>query len=361
MPGSGDDEKKPEGGPVYTPPGQSILPGMKREISQPPKDWRTWSDGRGNKVNSPSYRGRTSSGGKTIPQPTEPDGSPIRLGSLQLLRDARGAFVVIDWDLPMAPAPARHDDGNPDDLGSRGTAPVKGRAIFRTHDDLAAARSALRVLHQEKLDRAAGLPPNPEYVSDLAGKPIAMAGVSLGRFVRGKYKGSFCVVVDMLSIADRRKFGLLKEKTLKAATYAFVEIAKKRAAKVLPKKRYVGAPIAFSAPGGGMGSGFSPSWERDLPEPGSLSWQTAVDFYARTGRWCFSACFPTGRPPALEEEALAAREAFLAETVEEPELRPDSKVRAALRKLPERDRAAVEDVLAHFGGALLRITPKEAT
>jgi hypothetical protein len=357
------DERKPEGGPVYTPPGQSVLPGMKREISQPPKDWRSWSDGRGNKVDSPAYRGRTSSGGKTIPQPTEHDGSPIRIGSLQLLRDARGAFVIVDWDLPMTPPPEKQDDGEPEELRSRGTAPVKGRMIFRTHADLDAARSAMRVLHQEKLDRAKGLLPNPERVSDLAGKPIAMAGLSLGRFIRGKYKGSFCVVDDARTIADPKKFGLLKEKTLKAATYAFVAIAEKHAAKAKPKKRFVGAPIAFSAPGGGMGGGFSSSsWEKDLPEPGSLSWQSAVDFYARTGRWSFSACYPTGRPPALEEEALAAREAFLAEAGKEPEPAPSPEVRAAFQKLPKKDRVVIEGVLAHFEGAtLLTISPKGAS
>ena len=94
-----DDKPKP----VFAPDEQSLLPGYKRYVSQRPKDWRPWSDGRGNKVDAPR-RGGPSFGGKTIAPLVGTDGQPIRLGTFQGIRRSSRCRSPSRWSWALSGA-----------------------------------------------------------------------------------------------------------------------------------------------------------------------------------------------------------------------------------------------------------------
>lgn len=343
--------------PKFAPTEQAILPGYKKHVPSPPTDYRQWNDGRGNKLDSPAYRGRTSAAGKLIPPLVGTDGQPIRLGTFQVVRDARGAYVVIDWSRPFYAGDEKktETDGNEDD-GPHET-PLLGKQVWRTND-LTDAKRAMAALHQFAEELRKGLVADPAPCFDLAGKRVQIGDLSLRRFARGKLQGRYAVVNERLSVASKKRTTLLKATTFKEAVFSFERERKRREAATKPPRRFVGAPISFSAPSGGIGSSFIPFDEREYPEPGSLSWKTAVDLYAQTGRWPRSAEYPTGRPAALEAEAEEARAAYLAEEASrppEPEPVDDPKALAAMRKLPARDQAILNQVLEHFDAVLVSV------
>jgi hypothetical protein len=358
--GGAVEEQAPK--PKFAPTEQAILPGYKKHVPSPPIDYRQWNDGRGNKLDSPAYRGRTSAAGKLIPPFVGSDGQPIRLGTLQLVRDARGAYVIVDWSKPFFAGDEKkmETDGNEDD--SPRETPLMGKQVWRTND-LADAKRAMAALHQFAEDLRKGLAADPAPCFDLAGKRVQIGDLSLRRFARGKLQGRYAVVNERLSIASKKRVTLLKAATFKEAVFGFERERKRREASPKPR-RFVGALIAFSAPSGGIGSSFVPFDQREYPEPDSLSWKTAVDLYAQTGRWPKSAEYPTGRPAALEAEAEEARAAYLAEEAArppEPERVDDPAALAAMAKLPEADRALLNQVLEQFDGVLVSIElPREA-
>ena len=354
-----EDPKDPknEGAPkpVYAPTEQSILPGYKKYVPAPPKDWRQWSDGRGNKLDAPKWQGRTSSGGKTVAPLVGDDGQPIRLGTLQIIRDARGNFVVIDWSKPLVEPLPSEGDKEGVQSESFGTAPIMGKQVYKTNQGLPRAKSAMAAIFAHDKEKAAGLLPDPAPSFDLAGQRIQIERNSLCQYARGKWKGRYAIVDEGVALGHERRVIILKETRFKDAVNAFVKIAKKRQS-APKKKRFVGAPIAFNIPsgfGGGGGGGFSS--ERELPEPGSLSWQTSVELFAQTGKWCETAKFPTGRPAALEEEAREARTRWLEEDAKRPAPVDSPEAIAAIRKLPKRDKAILNQVLEEFDAVLVSL------
>lgn len=82
--------------------GQALLPGYRRYVGYEPKDWRKWEDGRGQKIDAPKFRGRTSYG-KDIPMPRNSHGELYVISSLdgtkkmQVLRRSDGRYVVGDF------------------------------------------------------------------------------------------------------------------------------------------------------------------------------------------------------------------------------------------------------------------------
>jgi len=341
-----DDADKKEGGPVFTPPGQSILPGFKREISQAPTDYRSWSDGRGNKLDSPAYQGRTFGAGKLVP-PVEESGEPVRLGTFQIIRDARGMYILVDWALPLVGKMPE-----PDEYG-RTQQVVMGKQVLRCKT-LEQAKNAMSVLHQHAKDAREGLAEDPAQCFDLAGKRIVLGALSLRRYARGSHVGRYALCDEHQAKFPLCKIFVLKATTLKEAVLTLERENKKILVKPKPKMRYVGAPISFSAPGGG--GGYVPFGERSFPEPGSVSWETAVQYFARYGKYPRSADWSTGIPESLESEAHAAREEFLAKEKEEGKIAVDSPdAIKAMKKLPMEERALLNEVLEELNGALVSI------
>ena len=345
---------------AFAPANQTVLPGYKRHIPSPPIDYRKWTDGRGSKVDSPAYRGRTSAEGKLIPPLVGEDNQPIRLGTLQIVRDARGIYVVVDWSKPFFAGDeqkALQADGNEDD--SPIAEPLMGKQVCRT-PNLKAAKTAMAVLHQAAEDRRQGLPVDPAPCCDLAGKLVQIDHLSLRRFARGKLQGRYAVVDDRFSIVSNKRVLLLKATRFKEAVFGFERERKRRATAPPKPRRFTGAPIAFSAPSGGFGNSFVPFDQREYPEPGSVSWKTAVDLYAQNGRWPRSAEYPTGRPAALEAEAQEARATYLAEQArpsseDVAEVRSVKPAAKLLTKLSTEDKRVLNQVLERFGGVLLSV------
>lgn len=141
-----DDAKKPE--PVYAPPEQTIIPGYKKYVASPPRDWRKWEDGHGNKIDSPPYQGQQFTG-KIIPPLTDSHGHPIKEGSLQLVRDAKGTYRIIDWSLPVSRIErTENDEGR--------TLPIMGRCIYETRHSLERGKLALSILARKKKSATRG-------------------------------------------------------------------------------------------------------------------------------------------------------------------------------------------------------------
>jgi len=349
-----DDDDKPK--PVFAPDEQSLLPGYRRYVAQRPIDRRAWTDGHGNKIDSPKYRGGASFGGKTIAPLVGDDGQPIRLGTLQIVRDARGMHVVIDWSKPFfeEAAPPREEEGDRKDRPAMGTTPLMGKQIFR-HKDLRRARAAMLVLHRDAEAIAAGLPLDPAQCTDDRGKAIRSGDLALCQYARGGRRGHFAIVDH--GPTPRRVFDI-DAKNKKAALRVFLKESARRAA-AGPKPAVRGAPIAFDVPlGFGGGSSYAKSWaDRSVPEEDSEAWRTSVALYARTGKWCRTAnmIWSDARPPGLEVEAAAAREAFLEELRAEEQPKDDPKARRAMRKLSKDDRTLLNQILERFDGALLEI------
>src|SRR5271163_1568919 len=113
---------------VYSPVEQSLLPGYGKLVNRPPKDWRKWENGRGEKVDAPRYRGQQFTG-KIIPPLVDSHSNPIKEDSFQIVRNAKGELVIIDWSLP-AIAGASTDDSEFEDSGK--TLPIMGRHVYRT-------------------------------------------------------------------------------------------------------------------------------------------------------------------------------------------------------------------------------------
>lgn len=348
--------------PVYTQPDQVILPGYKNYVLFPKKDWRSWTDDRGNKIDAPPYKGRTSSGGKTVAPLVGSDGQPIRLGTFQIIRDVRNHFTVIDWSRPLVEPVVTPDDDHGDDGAgaereSSGTAPIMGKQVYRTNQGLERAKSAMAAIFLYEKDRAAGLLPDPAPCFDLKNQRIQIGRHSMCQFARGKAKGRYAIVDEGVALGHERRVVLLKETRFKDAVGAFVKIARKRGEGAPKKKRYVGAPIAFNAPTGGSGGGggFSSFAEREYPEPGSLSWQTSVACFAQTGRWCRSAEFQAGRPEALEAEALEARAAWLAEDAKRAEEKSAPEVLEQMQKLPVKDQSILNQLIEEFDAVVISL------
>lgn len=345
------DDDKPK--PVFAPDEQSLLPGYKRYVSQKPVDWRQWNDGRGNKVDAPR-RGGPSFGGRTVPPLVGSDGQPIRLGTFQVIRDARGMHVIIDWSKPSA-GEESVVEGDERKERPQQTSGIMGKSVFR-HKDLRRACAAMLVLHRDAEALASGLPLDPAQCTDDRGKEIRSGDVALCQYTRGSQKGRFAIVD--YGPRPRRVFDV-DAKNKKGAFRVFLKEAARRA-ELKPKHVIRGAPIAFDVPTGfgGGGATFSRSWnDKTYPEEGSDSWNTCVSLYAQTGKWCRTAnlIWSDARPGALEFEAAAAREEFLKAETARQEPKDDPKALRAMKKLPSSEKKLLNEVLEFFDGALLEV------
>lgn len=344
-----DDTKKPE--PVYAPPEQGIIPGYKKLIGEPKKDWRKWEDGRGNKVDAPAYRGQQFTG-KIIPPLVDSHGNPYRDGPLQLVKDAKGSYRVIDWSLPA--------DKNfvIDDEDDGRTAPLMGRPIYETRHSLERAKLAMNILARKKRDKDAGLPDDPAQCKDLTDKPIFVGKLVLVRFARGRFAECYAIIDTTCDIAaPGYRLVCKKDVTFKQAVALLVKESKKprkSAASAGPRKVFVaaGPPITFSAPEGfgGSGSGFQ---DRECPAPDSKSWDVTVDLFARTGKWCETArrIWAGQYPPELVEQC----ENYRAEYLEDPSKfynQPVETTNDDYREMVE-SREVARDILEHFGGSFV--------
>ncbi len=340
-----EEEKKP---PVYAPPEQTIIPGYKKFIALPPKDWRKWEDGRGNKVDAPAYRGQQFTG-KIIPPLVDSHGNPIREGQLQIVRDAKGMYRIIDWSLPADKNSVREeDDGR--------TPPLMGRCIYETRHSLDRSKLALSILARKKRDKDAGLPDDPVQCKDLAGKPVFVGKLVLVRYARGRFADCYAII-DTTSDITAPGYRLIckKDVDFKRAIELLLKESKKprkSTATIGPRKVFVaaGPPIMFSAPEGfgGSGSGFQ---DRDSPAPDSKSWDVTVDLYARTGEWCKSArLIWAGNYPA---ELVEQCENYRAEFLEDPSKfydDPPETTNDDYREMVESHEAA-RSILEHFEGS----------
>lgn len=346
------DDDKPK--PVFAPDEQSLLPGYKRYVSQKPIDWRPWNDGRGNKVDSPKKGGPTF-GGKVVVPLVGSDGQPIRLGTFQVIRDARGTHVVIDWSKPAVGEPVVVE-GDERKERPQQMSGIMGKEIFRSKD-LRRACAAMLVLHRDAEATAAGLPLDPAQCTDDRSKEIKKGDVALCQYARGPQKGRFAIVDH--GPRPRRIFDI-EAKNKKVAFRIFLKEAARRGEQK-PKPIVRGAPIAFDVPSGfgfGGGATFSRSWkDRTYPEEGSDSWNTCVSLYAQTGKWCRTAnlIWSDVRPDALEFEAAAARETFLKEEAARQEPKDEPKALRAMKKLSSADKRVLNEILEFFDGALLEV------
>jgi hypothetical protein len=302
-----DETKKPDH--VYAPPEQAIIPGYKNYISFPKKDWRKWEDGRGNKVDAPAYRGQQFTG-KIIPPLTDSHGNPIKDGPLQLVRDAKGTYRIIDWTLPADKNFVEYeDDGR--------TPPLMGRPIYETRHSLERAKLALDILARKKREKVAGLPDDPVQCKDLAEKPIFVGKLVLVRYARGRFAECYAIIDTACDIAaPGYRLVMKKDVALKRAVELLVAESKKpRKSAPVARKIYVaaGGPMMFSAPEGF--GGFGGFQDRESPTPDSKSWDVTVDLYARTGEWCKSAkLIWCGHYPAeLVEQCENYRAEYLAD------------------------------------------------
>lgn len=295
--------------------GQSILPGFRRDVGPVPVDRRPWRASDGQQIDSPAFRGAEFLG-KIIPPVTEPDGSDVRLGSFQVMRDARGTLVVVNWELPFD-----RRWKSPGEFDAPVTPPIMGRTVYRTREGLVRAKNAMGALFANKRDRARGLARDPAVVKDLRGKEIRLGGLALCRFERGPHRGSYAAVNEVLAVCERGWVELLRGSELKTAFRAFTAFCAKgrsgarATSAAAPKKKFVGAPIAFEAPAG-FGER-APMIGRDArgAGPGSDAWKTSVALYARTGKWCKTAMlvWGDGRPAEMVAEAEEARREWLKE------------------------------------------------
>jgi len=352
-----DDDKPPEKPvPQWAPDEQALLPGMRPVLGYPPRDWRPWSDGKGNKIDGPRYGGPTF-GGKTVVPLVGADGKPISLGTFQIVRNVRGLHSVIDLSKPM------FDDRRAgDDVGDEvpHTSAIMGKQVFKPHPDLRRAMAAMVVLARDAEADKARLPHDPAQCLDDNKKEIKRGPVSLCRYARGKTAGRFAVVDN--SFEPRRIFDL-DAKNLRAALKLFEKHAARRAA-AQPRPVVRGAPIAFDVPsgfggGGAGGGGFRSSWaEKTYPEPGSPSWSTSVALFAQTGKWCRTANMIWGdqRPAELEEEARGAREEFLREAAKREPEKDDKAALRAMKRLSEGEKTLVNILLEHFEAVLVEVS-----
>jgi hypothetical protein len=342
--------EKPE--PQWAPDEQALLPGMRPVLGFKPRDYRQWSDGRGNKIDAPRYGGR-SSGGKTVVPLVGSDGRPITLGTFQIVRNARGGHSVVDWSKPMFEEPDAQDDVGESVSESR----IMGREVFKPHQDLRRAMAAMIVLHRDAEAKKAGLPVDPAQVIDDRGKEIRRGSVALCRYARGPAAGRFAVVDHAFS--PRRVFDL-EDKTTRAALKTFEKEAARRVSKK-PRPAVRGAPIAFEVPSGFGRGTFRQSWgDKTYPEPGGICWMTCVMRYAETGKWCQTAnlIWADLRPSELEQEAREAREAFLLSVSRSSEVSKKDATAALdrMKKLGTKEKTVLNQILEAFDAVLVEIT-----
>lgn len=357
-----DEADKPEGGdkpqPIYAPEEQMLIPGYKKYVSVRPKDWRKWEDGRGNKIDGPGYRGAQFTG-KIVPPLTDSHGHPYKEDSLQIVRDARGVFKIIDWSLPVdKTAPAGTSDGFEEEPR---TAPLMGRPVYETRHSLERAKLAMSILARRARDRKAGLPDDPAQCKDLAGKPIFVGKLVLARHARGRFAGHYAIIDTTCDVAaPGYRFVLKKGATLKDAVRALADMAKKhKPAAQKTRKTFVaaGGPIAFSVPDGlGFGGG---GGDRECPTPDSLSWDVTVDIYARTGKWCTTAMliWAGAYPAELVEQCENYRQEFLEDPSKFYDY-PDETTNDDYREMVE-SHAAARAILEHFEGSRVVDLPPE--
>lgn len=378
-------DKKPE--PVYAPTEQSLLPGYKKFVSQPPKDWRKWEDGHGNKIDAPKYQGAQFTG-RIVPPLTDSHGNPIKKGDLQIVKDSKGNYKIIDWSLSAIAEPTSKSDTerdvDSDFEDARGTAPIMGRTIYETRHSLDRAYKALDILAHEQKDRLGGKAKDPAACFDLKGVRIAVGEgkIWLGQYVRGKFAGQYVLVDDRVDITLPGHLFIFNKKTesLKEAVAKFLaEVANR---KVAPKKKqYTWPQIQFSAPEGFGSFGGAGYANQTYPTPDSLSWDTIVELYARTGRWCETAMLiwsDQQYPEELIEQCRAYREEYLANPAafyepweshphgcSEAAPKGDSDLeesKAILDREIAESHEAVRDVLEAFDGAtLLSFEPRTSS
>jgi len=347
-----EDDKKEEGKPqpVYAPPEQGIIPGYKKLIGAPKKDWRQWRNDRGEQIDSPPFRGPQFTG-RIIPPLVDSHGRPIKDGPFQIVRDAKGVYRIVDWSLSaLKPVAGESDEGDAkDDEGC--TAPIMGRPVYETRHSFDRAKLAMSILARRKRDQEAGLSPDPVQCHDLAGVPIFVGKLVLVHYARGKFTGQFAVIDTACDIAAPKYRLVLKAgATLKQAVAVLVKESRSR--KPAAKKiTFVGPPISFEAPAGF--GGFGGDHERECPTPDSKSWDVVVDLYARTGRWCRTAMmiWADRYPEELVEQCENYRAEYLADPskfYDQPiEIEDDD------RREKAESRSVVRDVLEVFEGSFV--------
>ena len=81
---------------------QRLLPGMRKTVGWPKRDWRKWKNEKKEKIDAPPYKGRMSTwGGKLIPIPVDRAGHPLKINELQVIFRADGFYIVCDWSQPL--------------------------------------------------------------------------------------------------------------------------------------------------------------------------------------------------------------------------------------------------------------------
>lgn len=351
-----EDSKKPEPEPkpepTFAPEGQSMLPGLMPWVGRRKKDWRKWRNDRGELIDAPPYRGAQSMG-KIIPPLTDSHGIPFKEDSLQIMRDARGVYRVVDWSLSAdkTVAPVNEDT-------ELQTHPIMGRVIYETRHSLERAKLAMSILARKRRDKKAGLPDDPVQCKDLKGAPIFIGRFVLARYARGKFVGHYAIIDTACDIAaPAYRFVLKKDASLKDAVLQLEKANKTRkpAAVEKSRKKYVaaGAPIAFSAPEGfgGFGGG---GGDRECPTPDSVSWDVTVDLYARTGRWCKTAMliWAGDYPAELVEQCENYRAEFLEDPSKFYDAAPPETANDDYREMVESHEAA-RAILEHFEGSVV--------
>lgn len=348
MKGDADKPDKPE--LVISPPWQAILPAFKKELNFPKKDYRPWRNQHGEQIDSPRYRGPQFND-KIIPPLTDSHGIPFKEDSLQIVRDARGVYRIVDWSLPADKtiAPVNEDT-------ELQTHPIMGRAIYETRHSLERAKLAMSILARKRRDKKAGLPDDPVQCKDLKGAAIFIGRFVLARYARGKFAGHYAIIDTASDIAaPAYRYVLKKDASLKDAVLQLEKAHKTRkpAAAQKSRKKFIaaGAPIAFNAPEGFGGFGGGGGGDRECPTPDSVSWDVTVDLYARTGRWCKTAMLIwVGDYPA---ELVEQCENYRAEFLEDPSKFYDNPIETTnddYREMVESHEAA-RAILEYFEGS----------
>jgi len=352
-----DKPKEQAPQPVYAPAEQSLLPGYKKFVSQPPKDWRKWEDGRGNKLDSPKYQGAQFTG-RIVPPLTDSHGNLIKKGDLQIVKDSKGNYKIIDWSLSAIAAQSERRTSDSDFEEIITTAPIMGRTLYETRHSLDRAYKALDILALEQKDRLAGKAKDPAPCFDLKGVRIAVGegAVWLGQYARGKFANHYVLVDDRVDITLPQHLFIFNKKTasLKDAVTKFLaEVARR---KIAPKKKkYIWPEIQFSAPDGFGSSGGAGYANQTYPTPDSLSWDTIVELYARTGRWCETAMliWPDQQyPEELIEQCKNYRQEYLTNPAAFYAPEDTSKLTGDEQELAE-IRVIVRDILEVFEGMTL--------
>lgn len=82
------------------PEAQQLLPGMRKAVGWPKRDWRKWKNEKKEKIDAPKYRGPMFTG-KLIPLPTDRAGHPLKMNEFQVMLCSDGSYIVADWSQPL--------------------------------------------------------------------------------------------------------------------------------------------------------------------------------------------------------------------------------------------------------------------